>query len=185
MEAAIEFCTYSGAWSETLDFVYMSNGTHSYDLELPKGSRALVISNVWTKSGSLVSKTMHEIAGLIPDWQTAQGQPVYYNQQNWDELRVYPTPNGTDLGTLTVRTSLAPTRAATTLPNFLVDRYLQTIAAGALYRLLIVPAQGWSNPQLAAYFKTEFNAGCAAAKVEIFHDRVAGSARVTPRRFGG
>ncbi|MET3134957.1 hypothetical protein AAKU55_005260 [Oxalobacteraceae bacterium GrIS 1.11] len=186
IEAAIEFCGDAGAWTETLDPIHMSAGTHSYELDVPKDARALVVKNVWARNGALVAKTMDDIAALMPDWQSAQGTPAYYNQQDWDELRVYPTPGDGDAGgTLSVRASLAPTRGASTLPNFLVERHFQTIVAGALARLMLVPGQGWSNPQLAAYFKNEFRLACANAKVELFHDRVACNLRVAPRRFGG
>ena len=184
IEAAIELCTDSGAWTETLDLIYTSAGTHSYELDLPKDARALLITNVWAPSGELTAKSVTEIARLVPDWQSAKGTPAYFNQQNWTEFRVYPIPNSPESAALTVRAQLAPTRAASTLPDFMADRHFQGIVSGALARLMLKPAQAWSNPQLAAYHKTEFRLACGNAKVEIFHDRVAGSMRVTPRRFG-
>lgn len=185
IEAAIDFCTNSSAWTETLDLIYISGGTHSYELDVPKDSRAVLIKNVWAEDRELVAKPMSEIACRLPNWQTAQGDSMYFNQQNWEELRVYPTPNNPAAATLTVRASLAPTRSAKTLPQFLVDRHFQTIVSGALARLLVVPSQQWSNPQLSAYYKAEFSQACGIAKAEIFHDRVPGSMRVAPRRFGG
>lgn len=184
IESAIELCTKASAWTETMDLVLLRQGSHSYEIDLPKDARVLLVKNVWASKGELTSKTMTEIAGLIPDWQTAQGEPRYFNQLNWEEFRVYPIPNSSNAA-LTVRASLAPLRTSTTLPTSFVDRYFQGIVAGAIARLAIVPGQAWSNPQLAAYYKTEFNTACGEAKVEIFHDRVAGSMRVTPRRFGG
>lgn len=183
IEAAIEFCTKSGAWTETLALIPTTSGDYSYAPALPAGARALLITNVWAASSELTAKTMTEIARLIPDWQTAQGTPVYFNQENWTEFRVYPTPNAPGAAALTVRAQLAPTRAATTLPDFIADRHFQGIVSGALARLMLKPAQAWSNPPLAAYHKEEFLIACGDAKVAIFHDRVQGSLRVTPRRF--
>lgn len=185
IEAAIELCTKSGAWTEILDLVYTNNGTHSYELDLPKDSRALLITDVWAGSRLLAPKTMAELSRVLPDWQTAQGDPSYYNQQNWEELRVYPTPNNPASQALTVRAQLAPKRGATTFPDSLVDRRLQGIAAGALARLMLKPGQSWSNPQLAAFHQNVFLTDCGNARVEQFHERVQGSVRVTPRRFGG
>jgi hypothetical protein len=185
LEAAIEFCTKSHAWTETLDLVYLSNGTHSYELDLPKDTRLVMIKNIWAARGELTSKTMDEIGRELPDWQTARGDPRFFNQLNWEELRVYPTPNRPESAGLLVRAALAPKRTATTFPDSFADRNFQTIVSGALARLLVVPGQAWSNPALAAYHKGEFAQAVGDVKVEMFHERVAGSTRVAPRRFGG
>jgi hypothetical protein len=184
LEAAIKFCTDSHAWTETLDLLYLSNGTHSYELDLPKDTRAAMVKNVWAANGELTSKTMDEIVARIPNWQTARGTPLYFNQLNWEELRVYPIPNSPESTALTVRAALAPKRTATTFPDSFADRNFQAIVSGALGHLMMLPGQAWSNPALAAYHKGEFDAAVGAAKVEMFHERVAGSTRVAPRRFG-
>ncbi|WP_426106368.1 hypothetical protein [Massilia sp. TSP1-1-2] len=183
VEAAIKFCEASHGWTETLDLLYMSNGTHSYELDLPKDTRAVMIKNVWAAKGELIGKNMTEIAANIPDWQTARGTPRFFNQLNWEEMRVYPTPNNPTAAALTVRAALAPKRTASTFPDSFADRNFQAIVSGALWKLLVVPGQAWSNAPLAAYHLGEFNAAVATAKVEMFHDRVQGNARVAPRRF--
>jgi len=184
VEAAIEFCTRSHGWTETLDLLYLSKGNHSYELDLPMDARLVMVKNVWAARGELTSKTMDEITRELPDWQSARGDPRFYNQLNWEELRVYPTPNRPESAPLLVRAALAPKRTATTFPDSFADRNFQTIASGALARLLIVPGQAWTNPPLAAYHKNEFDKAIGDVKVEMFHDRVAGSTRVAPRRFG-
>lgn len=184
VEAAIEFCTKSHAWTEVLDLLYMSNGTHSYELDLPKDSRAVLIKNVWCASGELVPATIDQIVAAIPAWQTAMGTPRFYNQLNWEEMRVYPTPNSPTAAALTVRAALAPKRTATGFPDSFADRYFQAIVSGALARLVAVPGQAWSNPQLGAYNQALFDRAVADAKVEMAHERVVGTMRVAPRRFG-
>jgi hypothetical protein len=185
VEAAIAFCTESHAWTETLDLLYLSNGTHSYELDLPKDSRAVLVKNVWCANGELAPATMEHILAAIPTWQTARGTPRFYNQLNWEELRIYPIPNNPASSALTVRAALAPKRTATTFPDSFADRNFQAIVAGALGRLLLVPGQAWSNAQLGEYYKSEFRLAVGSAKVELAHDRVVGSTRVAPRRFGG
>jgi hypothetical protein len=184
IESAIAFCEESHAWKETLPLIALVDDQHSYAPVLPAGSRVILVTEVWAADRELHPATMSEITDLYPDWQTAQGTPRHYNQQDWQQFRVYPIPKDQVSASLTVRAALAPTRAATTLPDFMADRHFQGIVSGALKRLMLKPGQAWSNPTLAAYYENEFRLACANAKTAIFHDRVQGSARVRPRRFG-
>jgi hypothetical protein len=185
VEAAIKFCTESHAWTETLDTLYLNNGTHSYELDLPKDTRVVLVKNVWADQGELTDATMTEISSQIPNWQSARGTPRFYNQLNWEELRIYPTPSAPATTALTVRAALAPKRTATTFPDSFADRNFQAIVSGALWKLMLTPGQAWANPSLAAFHKGEFDIAVGTAKAEMFHERVVGNVRVAPRRFGG
>jgi hypothetical protein len=83
-----------------------------------------------------------------------------------------------------VRAAYVPTLKATTLPDFLGTQHMDTISSGTKAHLMMMPAVGWSNPQLGAYYQQRFEQGLLDARIEELHDRVPGSLTVRPRAFG-
>lgn len=78
---------------------------------------------------------------------------------------------------------LRPTLNATTLPDFLHDRFELTLRSGALAELLARPAADWTNFELARYHDTLFRKGVARQKRRKTKGYGRGSLRVQGRRF--
>jgi hypothetical protein len=186
MRAAHEFCTESGVWNEIQDPVSVIDNVNEYDLDKPTGSVIVTIKSIWMVNRELVPVTMERLQELIPNWQEAKGSdPAYYNCPNdWSVVRIYPIPYGANKAKMTIRAIYAPAQFGSTLPQFLVDKHLDDLLAGAKARLMQMPGKAWSNPQLAMLNQAAFNDGITKAKVGIAHDRVAGSVRVRPVRYG-
>jgi hypothetical protein len=186
MRAAHEFCTESGVWNEIQDPVSVIDNVNEYDLDKPTGSVIVTIKSIWMVNRELVPVTMERLQELIPNWQEAKGSdPAYYNCPNdWSVVRIYPIPYGANKAKMTIRAIYAPAQFGSTLPQFLVDKHLDDLLAGAKARLMQMPSKAWSNPQLALLNQAAFNDGITKAKVGIAHDRVAGSVRVRPVRYG-
>lgn len=186
MRAANDFCTETGVWSEIQDPTPVVDNVNEYDLDAPSGAQVITIKSIWMVNRELVPVTMERLQELIPNWQESKGSdPAYYNcAQDYSTVRIYPIPLGANGAKMTIRAIYAPNQFGTTLPAFLVDKYLDEIMAGAKSRLMIMPNKSWSQPQLAMVNATVFNEGVVKAKVFQAHDKVAGSVRVRPVRYG-
>lgn len=184
--STIEFCVLTHAWDEIQDPVNLSDDENEYDIDVPQGARVVAIKNIWTTAGELTPVTMSRLQQLLPSWQIATGPvPSYYNApDDLGSFRVYPIP--TDAGGLgiTLRAAYAPSLSATSVPDSVVNRYLETILCGAKHRLMATPGKGWSNAPLAVYHQQRFDDGVNRAKIDILHDKTQGSLKVKPVRFG-
>lgn len=186
MRAAREFCWETGVWNEIQDPIALQDDVNEYDLDAPAGAQIVTIKSIWLVNRELVPVTMERLQELIPNWQEAKGSdPAYYNcPQDWSVVRIYPIPYGANGQKMTIRATYTPNQFGTTLPQFLVDNFLDELLAGAKARLMQMPGKAWSNPALAGVNQTVFDNGIVRAKVFIAHDKAAGSVRVRPVRYG-
>lgn len=183
--ASIEFCEKTHTWNETQDPIPLEDNVNEYDLEVEQGARINTVMNVWLRDRQIDPKTMEELAMILPDWQTAKNsRPSYYNAAaDIGVLRVYPIPlEPTE--SIRVRVSYVPTLTSSTVPDIVVNRYIDELIHGAKHRLMVAPGKGWSNGELALYHKTKFDEGVQSAKIDVLHNYVQGSIRAKPVRFG-
>lgn len=183
--AAAEFCRESLAWTVFSDPITLIDGVADYDLDVPIGAYVHTVRDVWLGNRRLTPKTMIGMQDTMPQWVTnTASEPVYYNAAvDRGQIHVFPTPSNT-AGALVLRMAYAPTLSATTLPDFLGQRYLDVVANGAKARLMLIPGQTWSNPELAVFYQTKFTDGIVSARIDEAHDRVRGSISIRPRMFG-
>lgn len=186
MRTCNDFCWETGVWNEIQDPIPVQDGVNEYELDTPKGAQIVTIKSIWMVNRELVPVTMERLQELIPNWQESQGSdPAYYNCPNdWSAVRIYPIPMGANSAKMTIRAIYTPDQFGSFIPQFLVDVYLDEILAGAKARLMQMPGKSWSNPALAGVNQTAFIDGITKAKVFIAHDKVAGSVRVRPMRYG-
>lgn len=185
-QSCIEFCVETHAWEEVQDPVSLIDGVSTYDIDVPAGARAVTVKAIYMSGRELRPVSMVELQTLIPNWQSAQGSlPSYYNTTgDLGTVRVYPIPTESGGAQITVRAVYAPTLVTTSVPDQVINRYLEPIMSGALHRMMMAPGKGWSNPQLAVYHKAQFEEGVMRAKNDILHEKTQGSIKVKPVRFG-
>lgn len=186
MRTANDFCIETGVWSEIQDPIPVTDNVNEYDVYAPRGAKVATIKSIWMVNRELVPVTMERLQELIPNWQEAKGsEPAYYNSAtDYRTVRIYPIPLGSNGAKITIRAVYTPDQFGTTLPDFLVDKWLDELLAGAKARLMIMPGKAWTNPELAVMNQAMFTEGMVRAKVFIAHDKVAGSVRVRPVRYG-
>ena len=99
-----------------------------------------------------------------------------YYQPNPNQIVVVPTPDVS--ADVIFRVAYVPTRTATTCIDWIHEYYLDAIVAGALYRLLSMPAQPWSNPTMAAENGKMFSSYVTDAAIEANKSFNRGGVRV-------
>ena len=186
MRTCNDFCWETGVWSEIQEPISVQDNVNEYDLDTPSGAQIVTIKSIWMVNRELVPVTMERLQELIPNWQEAKGSdPAYYNCPNdYSVVRIYPIPLGANSAKMTIRAIYTPDQFGSYVPDFLVTTFLDEILAGAKARLMQMPGKSWSNPQLALVNQIAFTEGITKAKVFIAHDKVAGSPRVRPVRYG-
>lgn len=153
-QAAIEFCERTRAWryddelsvtAEQVDGITAPNNSVIHDID-----------GVWFDGTKLTPKTPGQLDVLVPAWRSgatkAETKPKYVTQTELNTIRLVPFTAGTVKFTL----FLKPSQDATEVPDFLVDQQRETIAWGALARILLIPNQSFTNPELGAAFGQVF-----------------------------
>lgn len=109
------------------------------------------------------------------NWRTDVKLPTRWYIQDDGTVGLALAPNAT--GALRILCALKPTRASTSFPTWIYERYVNVIAHGAKAKLMEVPKKPYSDPQLAGYHMGKFHDGVSEARL-----RSAKSATRAPLR---
>lgn len=113
----------------------------------PKGSQLYQIDQVIVGARSLEPVTNQQMFGLRGSCHPG-GQSHYFAQADSESIAIYPVDKG---ACVRVRAYLIPSADATRAPKVVLDRHREMLVNGALARILSVPAQPFTNVELAAY----------------------------------
>ncbi|HJV52787.1 MAG TPA: hypothetical protein VJ652_15070 [Noviherbaspirillum sp.] len=149
-QAAIEFCERTRLWRYEDEF----DVTDDEDLLCPSGAVIHEIETIRFNDGKLEPATTQYLDRAMPDWrtETQTSNPRYYTQTAPDTLRLVPRCSGH----VNVYLWLKPSQDCDELPDFIGDKYRETIAHGALSRILLIPNQSFTSGDLAGAFGASF-----------------------------
>lgn len=154
--AAIEFCERTKLWKYESTTTVLSTDPATSTITKPAGSAVFDIEVSLFDGTELEPKTTRDLDEIMPGWRTGDigtGQPAYITQIEQNTLTLVPATYVD--GELYLCLRLKPSQTATTLPDFLSD-YAECLGWGALGRLLTIPGQSYSNPELATYYTQRF-----------------------------
>lgn len=161
--AAIEFCELSRVWRHVPDSQDIVAGESYYDVEAPMGADVVGVLSVKADGTLLQALTITQLDQQIPGWRTPA--PVqFYAQLDTEQVMLAPTPDTTIENGLDMVLALRPSAAATTIPKWMMARYGQAIAHGALSRLFRMAGRPWADGNLGALARERFMVGVATAK---------------------
>lgn len=158
-EAAAEFCAVSQIWRYDIDKDFTSKNTAEYDIDVPQRAvlEDILVLYINGQAVKRVSDRHFDLPSSI-----AAGRPSSYAVYQDSQVRFYPTPDGKyDFEGVGV---LKPALNATGVEDFIFETHGRSIACGAIFRLAIIPGKEWTNPELAAYYKSEFYKHATDAK---------------------
>ena len=181
-----EFCRTTHAWRELQDQIPLLDGINEYEFDVPQHAMALAIKGVWVNGIKLHPIVQSALDIAMPNWATAESNmPSHYNAPDeWGLIKVYPKPRATNGARMSIQAAMAPKLSATTIPDAIVERYSEAIEAGVKYRLMVMPNQKWTDQATGAAFDSIFRNEIDKARIEHMHEKVEGSMRVRPVRFG-
>lgn len=153
-QAAIEFCERTRAWR--YDDAFNVTAQECEGLLAPANSVVHDIEGVWFDGTKLLPKSPGTLDKLVPNWRagvtTSTSKPKYVTQTELNTITIVPFQAGSVKLTL----FLKPAQDADELPDFLADQHRETIAWGALGRILLIPNQSFTNPEMGAAFGQAF-----------------------------
>lgn len=122
-------------------------------------------SGSMTKPKSLTPRTREQLTYEMPDWATRTGTPSAYTQPAIDRVTLAYTPDATYTGGLIVTIAKLPLYAGAGVDDAVFEKFNEVLAYGAKARMMRMPKKPWSNPKLAAEYRTMFDqeVGKAAA----------------------
>jgi hypothetical protein len=183
--AAIEFCERSRFLQVDLDPVTVTGGIPNYEIDVPTDTTILEIMATWYDGRLLIPKSTDELNRLFigSDWRTKEGMPAYVNRISTEEVFLVPVPAVTDSQVLTMRVAVAPSRDATTVDETLYQRYLETIAKGALSRLQGMAGQPYYDPSASQLNRIRFTHEFLKAKIDVNKGLMRASMAIEYQRF--
>lgn len=157
LDACIRFCRDTYSWQEEIDQLKTKADRELYEKGLD------FINSV---NGS-------ELISLV----NVGGQPFEFDG-HW--LRVRYTGDDKPLA---IQAALQPVRNADRVPGFLYNDYRESVAAYALYRLLMQSRVEWANPELAGVYRQNYRDGVAEEKTRMVRGHSTQPLTVSPVRF--
>lgn len=165
---------------ETLPAIDIVQGTATYT-PLPTDSTNFEIGKIIGarfNNGSaagparLQARSKHQLNVEIPNWDTRQGNPVYYTQSNISSLTLVYIPDAGYLGGLIVTIAKLPIYAGTGIDTDVFEKFSEAIGSGVKQRMMRMAKKPWSNPQMALEYG------------RFFDSEVSGAAAIAARSYG-
>lgn len=165
--------TLDGALNQDVDsgatvtkLVYLYPVTYPTGYTLAKGLQAWLNDNVIDpiSPDDLDTEFNNSEFGWVgQNWRTDLSLPTrwYFQDDNTVGLALAPAAEGV----LRINAALKPTRASTTFPTVLFERYVETIAHGAKAKIMLVPHKPYSDVKTGAWHMDMFNGGIGEARI--------------------
>ena len=154
--AAIDFCSRTRLYRHDETFTVLANEA-KYPLTPVTDTVVSEVLRVWFNSREIYPKNEDELASINNDWKNwVATQAYYYFRADERTLQLVPKPNTGYTSGMVIIATLKPTRASLVIDTRLFEEYVEEIAYGARYRLMLYPSVPYSNPPLAKVNKDLF-----------------------------
>lgn len=187
--ACIEFCEKSLILTRDHDPVTLVQGIVDYDLEPPTGYLVVKVQKAWLENNILDPLAPDFVRDasvynrLFTSYESAPNTPKYYLQKDERSITVWPVPEKRYPSGLTMRVALKPTRASTEIDDVIFEDYAETIACGALSKLMASAGKAYTNVEMAGVHAGYFQKGINVARQRAGHGHVRSNLSVKMRRI--
>jgi len=155
----INFCEKSKAWLYEHPDITTVAGQEDYPFSLPANT------------------SIAEILSIKKDNGEDQGA----QRLTLDTLRLIPVPDKEYKVSLLL--SLKPIYSVADVEDFFFNEYLDAITYGAKYRLMMMRGLPWFDPDMATYYKREFNLKIAETATKFARKNTNSVLKVTPDAY--
>jgi hypothetical protein len=165
-DSAIQFCEETHYLQLVSDPIDLVAGASEYDIDVPAS---------------------HSVARLLNTWfgpeQRPTGRPQRAEFIGPSTLRIWPVPQADLPAAMQTCIALKPARTATSLDDSMFNDWVEGIAAGAIYRICMMPGQAFSSDQDAIKAMGVYNLWRGKARFEMTKKRTMTDLTVQMRRF--
>lgn len=166
LRTMIRFCEETRVWKAIMPGMDVEAGVAEYAVPCPTDAALALVEQVWVDGVEIPPATVDAVAAGYENWITEEGTPLCYVQLAPDVLTLVPKPTVDAVESLVIRGCFKPSRSAATVPDFLFERYAETIGFGAAANLLNTPGRPWFDPKSAAACMVRYEAGLDRAIAE-------------------
>lgn len=184
-DSAIDLCRQSGCWNTWVD-ISLAAGQSEYAITPPAtNSRLWLVRTALFNGHEFKPMPADQQAAITPAMFSQQGTPTCYWFSSVNTMQVLPIPVEADAGrVIKLRAVWTPTVKATEFDEDLMERYQEALTSGAKAKLMRMPGQTWSNPDLSMYYEATHRQLVGGARIDQMSDMTVGSMSVKPRTFG-
>lgn len=186
--AATRLCRFAPVWQHEPAAFAVAADQAEYDLavvgDLPSYGKAVrVMSPILVNGGDRrIYPTLRDrLNSTVAGWEKRTGSTVEtYFMHGQNVLRVTPIPDSTCTDQLSLRLWMRPSDDAQQIDDVLLE-YRDAIADGAKFRLMSMPGQPWTQPQMAVVYGRQFNNAMRVAYAATSKDYTDASLSVQMR----
>jgi len=159
-----DFCMRTRLWRETttLDVV---EGDATYVVTPASTALFMEVRYAEYNGKKLDVFTVEQIDSdpTFEGWRTKTGEPEAVVVVDEDEVLLYPIPNADLASGLVIESIMATAPDATQVPNFLVTRHHDTIAAGVKANLMAMGKKPWTDRDMSQKYAADYEGGVSKA----------------------
>lgn len=188
--AAIEFCERTRCWVADADPIASIANQAAYQFEPESGTEIVGVIQAYYNGIKINPMTAEQldaeyskpqstfVAGT--PWNEQSGVPKFYYIERPDEFILAPYPSEGIASVIKMKLALKPSRTATGMEKWVLDKHFEVLAHGAKYKLCAMHKKPWSSADQAAYHKREFDLGVTAASAHSSHKLPAMVSAISP-----
>ncbi len=198
--AAIEFCDKSLIWNEPAicGDMYAGERVYKYNFHSDGFSIIMPISVILrefvtsSNNNNLIEVIDHHVNNVNlqdldtyhKNWRLVEAEwPTHFYMKDRNTFVFVERPTQDKYGAIHTLCAVKPTRDSIDVPEWLFEDWADTIAAGALARLLGMPSRVWGNLSMVPYYTSQFRAGISRAKSKMYKSHTTQSKRMLPKAF--
>ena len=162
-QKVIEFCQRSLFLRQELDGFYTVADDNEYDLSPPVDTTIAQLLMLKVNKRELQPKTQDDLEEIYQEWRDQSGEPSYFFLKNTYTAILVPKPMG--VYPVRILVTLKPTQAAQGVDESIFEEYKDAIKYGALAYLMLMAEKTWSNPNMSAFYQSQFDAAIQESKM--------------------
>jgi hypothetical protein len=184
-KAARELCLKSSCWFEWDEFA-LESGVDEYQVSAPSASAVVrAVKYVGIGNKAVLPETEQTIYAYKRYLLDSYGEPIVFYMLNDMTIKMLPIPGDAQAGVVVkVKTAFVPALDATSIPAEYIERFSETLIAGAKANLLNIPGKTWTNPGLASVNQAAFEKGVSEARIEVEMSYAPALMKIADRKFG-
>jgi len=185
----IDFCQKTTVWRKDLDAIAVAATVCEYDIDVGQFEKASAINWAYLLSaaGDEIQLTATSEDSLDNGssrssklWRTKTGTPSHIYLKDPTVIRLVNIP--TEAYTLYAGVIVKPSRDSYEAPDYIYEKYLEAIAAGAKARILGMKSRPWYAPEVAMMEELDYKARRSSALIDSTksHTRTSKSVEMRP-----
>lgn len=155
---AIEFANDTAVWTADADPISVVAGQGTYDLDSPETDSVVCgVSELWYAGKRIKFIPLAQMRRYGTHWPSDKGEVVGFTQRTENTVTLYKTPTAALANAINATVILRPSPTAAGVPDWLGQKYMDTLVAGAKARLMAMVGMPWSHAQGATLYGGIYN----------------------------